>query len=122
MAGTSHTVSLPREHGALITLAGAVALALWLAPERADAALAGIAIAAGFLTRGPIERRAGGGRLLAGDRWLLIACAALAAAALALLAASTPVMGLAAGLAALVFPAAGAVTRVLRVQRSLLVE
>ncbi len=115
-------LSLPREHGALITLGGAITLAIVLAPAPLDALAAALACAAGFFARGPLERHVAGGRLLARDPLLLGACAALAAAAIARIAVLDPAMAAAAAVVALAFPTAGAVARLRRAHRSLPVE
>ncbi|MCC6994626.1 MAG: hypothetical protein IT370_08465 [Deltaproteobacteria bacterium] len=73
-------LSLPREHGAYLTLAGAIAGGVLLAPARLPAAAAGVMLAASFLARGPLERRAAGLRWRAGDVPLLLGCALAAGA------------------------------------------
>ena len=73
-------LSLPREHGAYLTLAGGIAGGVLLAPAWLPAAATGVMLAASFLARGPLERRAAGLRWRVGDAPLLLGCALAAGA------------------------------------------
>jgi hypothetical protein len=50
-------ISLPREHGGYLTIGGATAAGMWLAPAPLAAFGVGLALAASFFARGPIESR-----------------------------------------------------------------
>ena len=72
-------LSLPREHGAYLTLAGGIAGGLLLAPAW-PAAATGVMLAASFLARGPLERHAARLHWRVGDAPLLLGCALAAGA------------------------------------------
>ena len=75
----SRALSLPHEHGGYLTIAGATAAGVCLAHARAPALAIGVAIAAAFFARAPVEELARGRRA----RFDGIAVAALTAIVLA---------------------------------------
>ena len=115
-------LTLPSEHGALVTLAGAAAAAALLAPRPAHALAAAAAIAASYLARGPIERRVKGLRLRPLDAPALALYAAIAVAATAAVAPVSRHGAIAIAAIAAAIPLAGALTRSARLRRSVLVE
>ncbi|HEY7957699.1 MAG TPA: YwiC-like family protein [Polyangia bacterium] len=92
------SLSIPHEHGAYLTIAGAAVAGAWVAPSPLASIGVAIALAAGFFARGPIETRApkrwdrlalaiyalgiAGGAALAGWARPRLALAALAMAAI----------------------------------------
>ena len=61
----SRSLSLPHEHGGYLTIAGATAIAIALAPARGPALAVNAAVAAAFFARAPVEKltRGRGARL-----------------------------------------------------------
>src|SRR5262249_43136992 len=115
-------ISLPREHGAYLTLAGGAAAAAFVAPDVGGALAVALTFAAAFLVRGPLERLAAG---LAPRRWDLDAIVlppglGAAAAALAALARLAVLPLLAAG--ALALPVAALLARRRKLLRGLSFE
>jgi hypothetical protein len=76
---TRRRLSLPAEHGGYITVAAATLGAALVAPAVLPAAGAGLAIAGGFLARGPVERLGGPHGLRAWDPPALVIMAAFVA-------------------------------------------
>jgi hypothetical protein len=72
-------LTLPREHGAIVTLGGAGLAAALLAPHPLAAMAAAVVVAAAFLARGPIDRRVAGLGWRGWDGWALVAIAVVAA-------------------------------------------
>lgn len=115
----SARVSVPREHGGLVTIAGSALLAAAVAPEPGRALAAASVVLVAFLARGPIERSVAGARARAWDRPALLGYAAIAALALAL---AGSARALPAAVLAIAIPIAGGVVRRMRAHRSLRVE
>src|SRR5262245_10711043 len=105
-------LSLPSEHGGYLTLVAATAGAALLAPASLPAAGAGVAVAAGFLARGPVERFGNPHGLRVWDRQALLVMAAFVAGGAAL--AGTWLVAA----AALAVPAAALLARRLRSHRA----
>jgi len=110
--GPRRRLSLPSEHGGYLTVAAATAGAALLAPAALPAAGAGLAVAAGFLARGPVERFGNPHGLRAWDRAALLLLATFVAGGAAL-AGSWMVAA-----AALAVPAAALLARRLRAHRA----
>lgn len=72
------SISLPHEHGAYLTLAGAIAAALVIAPDRLAAGGVGAIAAAGFFGKALVERGAVGAAQRRGDRVWAAALVAIA--------------------------------------------
>src|SRR6266702_1455707 len=93
-------VSLPREHGAYLTLAGAASTAALVAPAPSAALAVGLTLGMAFLLRGPLERRARGGQARGWDAPAMAIMAVLAVAGAAVAATSrlavVPVLAIAA--------------------------
>jgi hypothetical protein len=88
--GATARLPIPREHGAYLTLLGAATLGVLQAPARAPAVGAALALAAVFFARGPLEARGGArGR----GALMLVACAAIGTAGIALAARVSPGAG-----------------------------
>jgi hypothetical protein len=111
-AGAARRLSLPAEHGGYLTVVAATAGAALLAPAALPAAGAGLAVAAGFLARGPVERLGNPHGLRVWDRQALLVLAAFVAGGAAI-AGSWLV-----GAAALAVPAAALVARRLHAHRA----
>jgi hypothetical protein len=83
-------LSLPREHGAYITLLGAGVSALVLAPDRVGVLGVALAFTLAFFVRGPLERRAAGHPLRRWDRPAMALLIGLCASAVWLAARDRP--------------------------------
>jgi hypothetical protein len=111
-------LSLPREHGAYLSLAGATAAACLVAPHPWPALGTGLCLAAAFFARGPVDRLASRVSPLAWDRAFLLFLVAVAATGLWLASSRAPVVGAVAGATLLAIPAASAALRFVRLQRA----
>jgi hypothetical protein len=115
-------ISLPREHGAYLTLGGALVAALVIAPDRLPAIGAGVIAAAGFFGRALVERGAVGAprrRLDAGWAAALVVLALGGAGLVARVDARIAALAIGAVAAAL---AGAALIRKARLQRAVVVE
>jgi hypothetical protein len=116
-------LSLPREHGAYLTLVGAIACGAWVAPSIVPALGMGLALAASFCARGPADRLAARLELRAWDGAALAGLAGPAALGVGLAASSAGgVAWLVLAVVPLVTPAASFIARRRRAQRDLGVE
>jgi YwiC-like protein len=104
----THRVSLPREHGAWLVLAGAVVTGVSLAPRPGPALGAAVVVAVAFVARAIAERVAVAAPLRAWDRSWSVALLAIGGAATAEVAMARLALGaaLAAGAIAMVVGAA----------------
>jgi hypothetical protein len=107
--------TLPKEHGAYLSIVGATAAAALSSPRPAAAVGVGLAVAAAFFARAPLDRAAAGAGLRPGDRVWLAFLAAAAAAGLALAGTARPLFVLA--VAALVVSIVGVSAAVWRARR-----
>jgi|GEM_PF-5168399 len=116
------TLSLPTEHGALVSLAAGGVLAVIMAPQPPIAFATFALFLLAHLARGPTERRA---RRFRPRRWDLAAMLGYTTAAIAttyVVATVAPVVAVVAAGCALLLLGGGAVAQVMRVHRSLAVE
>jgi hypothetical protein len=115
-------LSLPHEHGAWLTLAGSAAAAALLAPAKAPALGAALAVGAGFLLRAPVDKLGARKPLAQWDLPALPLLLALAATGALLAGRLHPAGAWLAGAAAVALPGASLLARVTRRQRAPWVE